>query len=46
MVSLIGPETLFWPLPLQTNELRPAGTASLTITLVAVLGPLLWTVIV
>src|SRR6516162_3548442 len=46
MLSLIGPETLFWPLPLQTKPLRPAGTGSLTLTLGAVLGPLLLTVIV
>ena len=46
MLSLIGPETLFWPLPLQVKELRPAGTGSLTLTFVAVLGPLLLTVMV
>ena len=25
MVSLIAPETLVWPLPLQTNDVRPLG---------------------
>src|SRR6516164_9421279 len=44
MLSLMAPAMLFWPLPLQTKPLRPAGTGSLTLTLVAVLGPLLWTV--
>ncbi len=46
MVSLIAPETLVLPLPLQTNDVRPVGTGSLTATLVAVLGPLLLTVMV
>src|SRR6516162_8440146 len=46
MVSLMAPETLVWPLPLQTKELRPLGTGSLTPTLVAVAGPLLPTVMV
>src|ERR1700752_2390326 len=46
MVSLMGPETPVWPLPLQTNDDRPAGTGSLTPTLVAVLGPALFTVMV
>ena len=46
MVSLMAPDTLVLPLPLQTKEVRPLGTGSLTFTLVAVLGPLLLTVIV
>ena len=46
MVSLIAPETLVLPLPLQTYDVRPAGTGSLTATLVAVPGPLLLTVMV
>ena len=44
MVSLTGPETLLCPLPLQVNEVTPAGSGSLTATLVAVLGPLFWKV--
>src|SRR5262249_51828317 len=46
MVSLMAPETLVWPLPLQTKEVRPLGTGSLTLTLVAVLTPVLVTVTV
>src|SRR5260370_873397 len=30
MVWLMAPVTLVWPLPLQTNDVRPLGTASLT----------------
>src|SRR6266478_1428621 len=46
MVSLTAPETLLWPLPLQLKEVTPAGSGSLTATLVAVLGPLLLTTMV
>src|SRR5437764_548487 len=46
MVSLMAPETFVWPLPLQTNAVRPAGTGSLTATLVGVLGPVVLTVMV
>ena len=46
MVSLMAPVTLLWPLPLQVSLAMPAGKVSLTATLVAVLGPLLLTVIV
>src|SRR5437763_983384 len=45
MVSLSAPVPL-WPLPLQEKAVTPAGSASLTETLVAVLGPLLLTTMV
>src|SRR5436189_8427 len=46
MVLLRAPDTLVWPLPLQLKEVTPAGSGSLTETLVAVLGPLLLTTMV
>ena len=46
MVSLMAPAMLLWPLPLQMNADSPAGSGSLTATLVAVLGPLLLTTMV
>src|SRR5437660_5009030 len=46
MLSLRAPDTLVWPLPLQVSLVAPAGSGSLTATLVAVLGPLLLTTMV
>jgi len=46
MVSLMAPDTLVWPLPLQVSLAIPAGKVSLTATLVAVLGPALLTTMV
>jgi hypothetical protein len=39
IVSVSAPDTLVCPFPLQVKEVTPAGTASLTATPVAVLGP-------
>src|SRR5436190_1797098 len=39
MVSVTRPETLVCPLPLQEKLVTPAGSGSLTLMLVAVLGP-------
>src|SRR5207245_2161374 len=46
MLSLRAPDTLVWPLPLQLKLVTPAGSGSLTATLVAVLSPLLLTTMV
>src|SRR2546423_562298 len=46
MVSLIAPDCATWPLPLQEKLVTPAGSGSLTATLVAVLGPVLVTTMV
>src|ERR1700682_298154 len=46
MVSLMARDTLVWPLPLQVSLAIPAGKVSLTDTFVAVLRPVLLTVIV
>src|SRR6185436_20309191 len=46
MVSLIGPVWPLSPLPLQEKLVTPAGSGSLTVTLVAVLGPVLATTMV
>src|SRR4051794_34436651 len=46
MVSVRAPATFVWPLPLQVKEVTPVGSGSLTVTLVAVLGPLLDTTMV
>src|SRR5437763_1470772 len=46
MVSLRAPGTLLWPSPLQEKPVTPAGSGSLTATLLAVLGPVLLTTMV
>src|SRR2546425_954106 len=45
IVSLSAPDPLVWPLPLQVADVTPAGSGSLTPTLVAVFGPALLTTI-
>src|SRR5260370_1326555 len=46
MVSLMAPDTLVWPLPLQGSLAMPYGSHTFTATVVSLLGPVLVTVMV